>query len=291
MFGFLRKTVEKAAVSILESEEVKESPFKGKTEREIIEAIHNEFETEVDRLLAEANIMNSLESDKEDLVNKGKRLKELGFGASKDVSEANEEEERLRKLENENREKKILAEAINYFSQKYPFYKFITEDSVKKICEKYNLVYSKASRYVGDIPEKNIEDMENFKISEDDACYFFETIQYSSYDGRAYYIDERYISKTTAKEECEKHKPKSLSESISNTSHTIDKCPLEIVAPIKDFNLNKSEMDGFRINDKIEIPDPVVLQPVHYKGKKHYLVVTAWGLEASDELVVNEKLN
>jgi len=49
---------------------------------------------------------------------------------------------------------------------------------------------------------------------------------------------------------------------------------------IKDFKLSK-----------IEIPDPVVLQPVFFKGKKHYLIVTAWGIEAEDELVKNSNHN
>jgi hypothetical protein len=37
---------------------------------------------------------------------------------------------------------------------------------------------------------------------------------------------------------------------------------------------------------KIEVSDPVVLHPVMFKGIKYYLIITAWGLEASDELVV-----
>jgi len=35
----------------------------------------------------------------------------------------------------------------------------------------------------------------------------------------------------------------------------------------------------------------VVLKPVVYNKQKYYLIVTAWGLEASDELVVNQKMN
>ncbi len=68
------------------------------------------------------------------------------------------------------------------------------------------------------------------------------------------------------------------------------KCPLEIAAPVKDFNMTSHEIKDFKIS-KIEIPDPVVLQPVIYEGIKHYLIVTAWGDEAEDELVVNQKMN
>ena len=50
------------------------------------------------------------------------------------------------------------------------------------------------------------------------------------------------------------------------------------------------ELKNFKLS-KIEIPDPVVLKPVFFKGMKHYLIVTAWGLEASDELVANQNHN
>ena len=42
-------------------------------------------------------------------------------------------------------------------------------------------------------------------------------------------------------------------------------------------------VEGYKLEKK-HIPDPVVLQPV----KGGYLILTAWGDEASDPLVVNE---
>ena len=68
------------------------------------------------------------------------------------------------------------------------------------------------------------------------------------------------------------------------------KLPLEIAAPLKDFNMDEMEVKDFKLS-KIEIPDPVVLKPVLFNGKKHYLIVTAWGIEASYSLVVNERFN
>ena len=68
------------------------------------------------------------------------------------------------------------------------------------------------------------------------------------------------------------------------------KCPLEIAAPVKDFNMEGLEVKNNKIQ-KMQIPDPIVLKPVIFKGKKHYLIVTAWGEEASDEIVVNQQMN
>ena len=41
--------------------------------------------------------------------------------------------------------------------------------------------------------------------------------------------------------------------------------------------------EGYKLEKKF-IPDPVVLQPV----KGGYLILTAWGDEASDPIVINE---
>ena len=70
------------------------------------------------------------------------------------------------------------------------------------------------------------------------------------------------------------------------------KCPLEIAAPLEDFNMKGAELKDFKIsNIPIKIPDPVVLKPVIFNNNKYYLIVTAWGKEASDEIVVNSKFN
>lgn len=249
-----------------------ENEFEGRSMNEIIEEIHETFYTEVDRLLAEARISNSLDTDKQNLIDKHERLKALGFINTKEVKEAKDEVARLKALENENKAKADLIEAINYFSQKYPLYKFITEESVKKICSKYNLVYGSVDRYIGTVPDENLKHMENFKISEEDSCSLVQ---------RSYYglINKEFFSPSN----------KEFGTDIFY-HYSISKCPLEIAAPLKDFNMTNSEVKDFKISD-IEILDPVVLQPVIFKDKKYYLIVTAWGLEASDELVVNTLYN
>jgi len=50
-------------------------------------------------------------------------------------------------------------------------------------------------------------------------------------------------------------------------------------------------IENNQIITKIQIPDPVVLCPVMYGSEKYYLIVTAWGKEASDKAVVNQKMN
>jgi hypothetical protein len=252
--------------------------------KEIIEEIHETFYTEVDRLLAEAKILKPVETDYEALINKAERMRALGFTGAKDVKKANDELARLSALKKENEAKQLLKEAIEYFTFKYPNYKFITDESVKKICAKYNLVYGDVENYIGDVPEKNVQHMEAFKIDDRDRCYVSE---YNSL-----YSFKPTINLITYQEYL---KYKVVNKGVNGfiIGSGFEKqyaSPLQIAAPVKDFNTTNMEVKNFKLS-KIEIPDPVVFCPVLYKGVKFNLIVTAWGDEASDEIVVNQKMN
>lgn len=259
---------------------------KQKTKNELIDEIHTNFYTEVDRLLEFANNKHSLETNKELEIEKSKRLKALGFTSTKTVKEASKEENRLDNLKTKNKNKQNLINAINYFSLHYPNYKFITEESVKTICKKYNLIYGTIDKYIGDVPDKNLKEIESFKLKEKDELYYF-TVR-----GSIRFPDKNYIHYGSLGF-CEDEK-KSYNVKNGHTMYyftsSINKCPLEIAAPVSDFNTEGMELNNFELK-KIHIPDPVVLCPVNYNNQKHYLILSAWGQEATDELVVNQKFN
>lgn len=269
-----------------------------------VEEIHESFYTEVDRLLEEANISKSLDTNKQDLIDKANRLKALGFINTKEVKEAQNEINRLEILKIENKAKKELIDAINYFSFKYPQYKFITEDSVKKICSRYGLIYGEIDRYIGDVPEKNLKHIEQFKIDVKDKLYLDREWYWDGYNGtnrvirssimnyNTYYEYHRLKPSEEYYEKMRYYHPSSIpSRRASIPSRREYICsPLEIAAPIKKFNMRDHEIKDFKLQ-RIEDRDPVVLQPVCYNNKKYYLIVTAWGDEASDELVINQKMN
>lgn len=227
---------------------------------EIIEEIRHSFYTEVDKLLTKAKISNSLSTDKQVLINKYTKLKKLGFINTKEVKEAENEIKRLLVLREENKQKEILIKAINYFNFKYPHYKFITEESVKTICEKYNLVYGTINKYIGNIPDTNLKDIENFKIDKEDECYSKITIS-------SLKIEEKYID----------------FHNYNNGKNRYDriygyitklKTPLEIVAPLKDFELLNYKIKNFKIS-KREFHNLIVLKPVIFEDNKYYLIITA----------------
>lgn len=257
---------------------------KTKSSNQVIEEIHESFYTEVDKLLASAKISNSLETNKQGLIDKRDRLRSLGFANTKEIKEAEEEISRLNTLKAENKRKQDLVEAINYFSFKYPHYKFITEESVKKICEKYGLVYGTVDRYIGTVPDENLKHIEEFKISDEDTCYRKVERGFMSRDHVI------YISKQQAEDEEKEMKNKSGYRVSFMYSYTRYQSPLEIAAPLKDFNMKDYEVVDYEVS-KTEILDPIVLKPVIFKNVKHYLIVTAWGEEANDEMVQNETNN
>jgi hypothetical protein len=272
MFKLLKKTVSNENV-VAEPK----ADLRGKTINKVIEEIHENFYTEVDRLLASALVANSLDTDKDELIEKCNRLKALGFSNTQEVKEAEKEIARLDNLKRDNEAKKTLIEAINYFSFKYPNYKFITEESVKKICAKYSLIYGEISRYTGTVPNKNLAQMEEFKVVEDDECFVEEDLMFNQWQGGWSSIRKKF--KSFATWEKEKEMESDIAGLRLSSHHSIRsinmKCPLEIAAPLKDFNMKGMEVKDFKIS-KIEIPDPIVLKPVIFNNQKHYLIVTAW---------------
>lgn len=243
---------------------------------DLIQEIHTSFETEVDYLLEFSKEVSPAVTDKQHLIDKHKRLSKLGFTHTSEGSKAKEELQRLSEVERDNKEKEKLHKAINYFSFAYPQYKFITEDSVNKICKKYGLVFGDVSYYIGDVPEKNLEQIERFKIKEKDECWESRE-SFMSGEEKIFYC---------SKKECEARDLSYMYEFYKDYFLSSEKSKLKIVASVKDFDTSRMEIKGYELK---QIPDPIVLQPVIYENERYFLVVTAWGLETQD--VVNEKLN
>lgn len=224
-----------------------------------VESIHNEFFTAGDSILQEASCLLK-ELEEKDLA-KGRRLAALGFGKTREAVVAIETENKLTTT-------KEIADLVIHYRVNYPNNKFITEEQVKQICEKYGLVCGETTMYKGFVPENKLSIIEGFKINKKDGSIFYKygntlkTLQqwYEGGNSKSFVDDN-------VKTQCE------IYTEIES---------LKICAPLKDMEIpNGKELKGYKIQS---IPDPVVLQPV----KGGYLIVCAWGDEASDEIVVNE---
>jgi len=125
--------------------------------KEVLE-IHNEFNTAADKLLEQANAII-----KDSEVNEPKidRLAKLGF------KQAREYVQSLTKLESIKLSKGQI-DLIEYYKRGYPYNKFITEEQVMAICHKYGLVCGDVGRFKGFVPDKNLKEVESFKIKPKD---------------------------------------------------------------------------------------------------------------------------
>jgi hypothetical protein len=211
--------------------------FDEKSNVELIEDIHNEVYSAHDLLLKEAKAILETPID-ESKIQDYQNLINLGFNNEKNISNYKEE---VKKIE----ESKKIKSNIEYYSFKYPFNKFINEDSVVRICEKYGLLLTNVDRFIGGIPEKNQKEIINFKIDKIDLPY-------------SYNKESEYTIGTG----------------------------LLIIATKDQLNMKNARVQGHKLVDIVK-EDPIVLQPV----KNGYLIVSAWGVEASDKEVQNPRFN
>jgi hypothetical protein len=252
-------------------------PIQSKNETQtIIEKIHNEFDTAGEKLLAEANEVLNGNYD----IEKGERLQRIGFTNSRAAIDA----DTVKKMKVE---KKKQAETVEYFRTFYPNNKFITEELVKIICEKYNLVFGGINYYKGDVPEKNLTEIENFKLREEDKDDCYDYYDYSQGLGNMSGISalqslgQSDIDRMYERAMMQAQRP--IYKGTPNGKK--EQKGFKICAPENDFDMRYMVRSGHKI--ELHIPDPVVLQPV----KGGYLVVSKWGIEAEDASLVNEKLN
>ncbi len=257
--------------------------------------IHHEFETAADTLLAEAQKV--IKTGEDNNINKIHALKRCGFENSSQVK-------RIEPLVESVKISKKQIELINYYKSAYPLNKFITKEQVDIICKKYNLVCGPTTAYTGFVPLEKLRLIDQFKVDRSDLPLpLVKIIEFSSpnsykdeikaikkeypglivsasdiinWDSYKTYILKMRIRGSKGSAFIEKHQEISQSERL-------------ICAPKKDMKLKGlSKIGGIFsvLGDVITAPtpDPVVLQPV----KGGFLIICAWGDEASDPIVVNE---
>lgn len=257
----------------------------------VVEQIHNEFYSAGEELLKEALLVIN---NNETLIDKAERLENIGFKNSLEVKKAS-----VIRLP------KVVADLVQYYQQKYPFNKFITEDQVKKICNKYKLVCAPIENYKGFVPENKLNQIENFGLdASDNEVDLIEItkawntgVKFGDFLNRnrgANHIHRELGLKLIPSNHPALYWQRGGLFSVTHGSidtgyvekyKVYNRTKMVICAPKKDMELNGLERVGlfFLSGITVTAPDPVVLQPV----KGGYLIVAAWGDEASDEIVVN----
>ena len=284
-----------------------------------VEQIHSEFNTACDRLLKEAYEIIAKADEK--VISKGNDLRELGFSNAIGVKEA-------LLAKNLTDKQKVVAHLIKSYEGISHLYKFITRSEVEKLCAKYNLVCGPLNCYTGFVPQKNLDEYKDFVkfVNGMSSSYRWDRPKGFEDFKTPLTIPEEHSKIITSYKKLETGNRITEEEShfiekamvagevyyyLYGYSHNIvyyrdnsrevrgvESCTYvehkgySICAPVKDMELGKngaspkSRIFGNQVEMKA-YPDPVILRAV----KGGYLIVTAWGDEASDPIVVKQNHN
>lgn len=280
--------------------------IKSKKQKEqiIIKQIHDEFDTAQEKLLLNANnFLKSIQVEQVDdkLINLSDRFTKIGFKNIPIVKKVEKIEERNRKQNKQFEKIKEQAELIEYYKLNYPLLKFITEDELNKICNKYNLVYASVSKYLKDVPEKNLIEVEQAQklASKDEPqnrkyvkilnFYDWKEVKKLLY-GKNIKCDHddfhviNYIEDELIKLGYNGNLPYFKKRDLEFTTYYTN--GLFICAPQSHFNLNNLKKKGFGFFEfMVTKPnDPIIFRYV----RGGVQILSKWGIEANDSILVNE---
>jgi hypothetical protein len=300
-----------------------------KSQEQLIAEIHNEFDTAQDRLLDQATtLLNSLQITTESRLEQvAARLSKIGFVNTPTVQKATQLKEKRKEEENLLVTTKEQADLIQYYKFNYPFLKFLTEEELNRICEKYNLIHAPIANYIKEVPEKNLREIEQAQKlkSEDEpeTLYRFklrfqsekpiekaflsalgksEPIftrnelhklllrYYTKYGANTWVPVDMSGFSSVAFLEITRALPGVPQSSLYDSWEAISKSGLFIAAPKSHFNLqglSKKSKYGFFNVLRTEVKDPIVFRYV----KGGVQVLSKWGLESEDPSLVVEKFN
>jgi hypothetical protein len=264
----------------------------------IVEQIHREFDTAQDRLLNEAQTI--LSKTKAEDIQVGLRLERVGF---KSVPLAKSHKAIQKQLVSTQDE----ANLIQYYAYNYPFLKFLNEPELERICKKYNLIHKPVENYIGEVPEKNLIEIENAqeRRSSDapnnliycelkkDNSFFLTSGDGDNWCGiwgaQWYRIPKRrngihFKDEFRASEFLIQEMGFTSQYLIAEvTNCTQDRQGLFICAPAYEFEGEDKTIMRVKAIPK----DPIVYRYV----RGGIQVLSKWGLEASDSDIVNHKMN
>jgi hypothetical protein len=190
----------------------------------------------------------------------------------------------IKKREQEQEEIKKEHDFALYYKKEYPFLKFLREEQLDGICKKYNLVYAPVSNYIGDIPQKNLDEISRFHtVKKEDMV---EQTYYARIgDKIVKYNEEIEIINANIRQN---NFPTPLIEIYE------DKRDGLFIAANKSLFKDLESLDNkgfgfFMKPEKVEFvnPDPIVF--CYVKGG--VLIISKWGDEANDPELVIPKLN
>ena len=257
-------------------------------EQVLIQEIHDAFDNAEDLLMEQAH--EFIEGNRVTNATHVKKMVEAGFKNSKVVRDANERlNVAVRNAE--------MAKTIMYYKHTYPFLKFLTEEKLDEICEKYDLIYAPVDRYLEDVPEKNLNDIASAQqLKEEDlADDIWKVSSIDFFSGvpkemREWILNTEFDERPGGDSWLNRHSPVRHSGYVYShmeTEKITKRSTLFIAAPKSHFNLRDLKQRGvrgfFQSVTEREVKDPIVYRYV----RGGIQVLTKWGLEANDPELAN----
>lgn len=272
---------------------------------EKVKAIHHAVDTAADNALAQARLIIASSKLGSKEIQLAERLAKVGFINNPIIKVVRDKTQNLITSE-------IEANSILSYQISYPTLKFLSIDQLDQICKKYGLIYAPVSNFIGQIPEKNLFEIEMAPELKGEHSRDKEVMAYVKIFGL--HADKKFkelwknginVSNIEKKEwDCiatgyystnfrefmktigyHKYMDRDRSEYIKEFSiHTIDYSGLLIAAPRSQFNIKKTIKERLSISSLKVTRDPIVFRYC----KDGIQVLTKWGLEGRDPMLTNE---
>jgi hypothetical protein len=122
-----------------------------------IKAIHHAIDTASENALKQAREIIETCHISNEQENLALRLQRIGFTSNPIIKEITSKNNILQIS-------KAEANIILDYQINYPTLKFLRIEQLEHICNKYGLIYAPVNHFIGDIPEKNLIEIENAPI-------------------------------------------------------------------------------------------------------------------------------
>lgn len=264
--------------------------------KDVVKEIHNKvdwyalYTKNVDEEVLD-NKLKEVEKIKKETFDYLQRREKIGFALSEtQLKERKVKQKELESLDSqiqEINEEKQERKWINELRIKYPLSKFIHRKDADEICKKYNLALGWTIHYVGELPEKNLTEIEQYKKPE-------EALEIGMFERLEWEKDKRYklIEFGAVKEIKDdnystqfKGRPYWTYSRYSDYPKVTPVNTFMIICPEKDLTQTVNHVEKTLFPAK----DPIVLYPV--KSENIFQVVTKWGVEASESVLLNPNNN
>lgn len=250
-----------------------------------VELIHKEFkesfeESEKALVAKIEQLRDTMKPEMSDSIN---QLYSLGFSNSKSVVETKNKALGFNQSVSNLNKFKDLQTIVDNLRLKYP-YKIISYGQIIRILEKYNLYISKSNNYIDAIPEANAKQILDY------------TKNVKSNIQSGHYTGVRPIAAQDVEKNSAYRTGYNDNFYVCGLFDMFKQSDNRFVVGKEIFHDHELDVKFKYEAPKASWPDPVVLQPLYTGNEigdslKLFHIVTAWGPEASDPIILDHKNN